>query len=318
MDDEELGRIFMPYFDREFNRIKNNSGLDFIYYTNLTTIHSILRNKEIWLRNVSCMNDFQEVHQGYTLVRTYLFKNQGNNFQRLINLLLTIKPTVKWKEIVNDLVSNSEPYFLYNTYIACLSEHSVSDDQYGKLSMWRAYGRGNGGAIVINKNKIVGNQIIIPGVMLSRVAYLSENGFNDEFDSVLNNIEQNISVLKLEDDNRITQLIVGAIIAAILSIKHPGFVEEKEWRIIFVDNPNNKGSQLKKEVECINGIPQNVYKLKLDTLLPQLVRKVIIGPTQYSGVSQAVLLDDLRILLRKDNVLNYLSVSNIPIRPECI
>ncbi|MFX6945320.1 hypothetical protein ABTH53_19890, partial [Acinetobacter baumannii] len=40
--------------------------------------------------------------------------------------------------------------FRVGTFITSLSEHADSEDEYGRLSMWRAYGGRAGVALVLN------------------------------------------------------------------------------------------------------------------------------------------------------------------------
>ena len=84
--------------------------------------------------------------------------------------------------------------------------------------------------------------------------------------------------------------------------KHPGFDEELEWRV--THNPHMHPSpHLTKGIETIRGVPQPVYKIPLLNVpaavpsesldgveIPQLVERVIIGPTQYpAAVCEAII-----------------------------
>lgn len=51
--------------------------------------------------------------------------------------------------------------------------------------------------------------------------------------------------------------------AGVASLKHEGFSEEAEWRVIY--SPNRQSSALiKPTIEVVGGIPQLVYSLPLD------------------------------------------------------
>ena len=55
--------IFSPYYGRKVSEIMKN-GSHFVHYTGAETALSIIKNKQVWLRNTQCMNDYQEVDHG--------------------------------------------------------------------------------------------------------------------------------------------------------------------------------------------------------------------------------------------------------------
>ena len=71
--------------------------------------------------------------------------------------------------------------------------------------------------------------------------------------------------------------------------KHPGFHEEKEWRVIH--SPTQEPSErVLCHTEVIGGVPQPVYKIPLRNFpdeglegveVPELLDRIIIGPTEY-------------------------------------
>lgn len=64
--DCKLYDIFMPrYVERGSKIAESNQKL--LHYTSAATALSILKNKEIWMRNTRCMNDFLEVKYGIEL-----------------------------------------------------------------------------------------------------------------------------------------------------------------------------------------------------------------------------------------------------------
>jgi hypothetical protein len=75
---------------------------------------------------------------------------------------------------------------------------------------------------------------------------------------------------------------------AALSTKHPAFEEEKEWRVLYTPSLE-KSRWIVHEVIAVNGIPQPVYKLPLKNIaevglgaeIPNLLDRVIIGPTEF-------------------------------------
>src|SRR3546814_559678 len=76
---------------------------------------------------------------------------------------------------------------------------------------------------------------------------------------------------------------------AILCTKHPGFWEEREWRVIYTPQMGISPF-VKEDVVTVNGIPQVIHKIQLANdpernvagLDPvELIDAVLIGPTQF-------------------------------------
>lgn len=91
----------------------------------------------------------------------------------------------------------------------------------------------------------------------------------------------------------------------ILSIKHPAFREEKEWRVISFEGA--KG--IKKDRIDLTGIPQPIQKIPLSEKLQtdgngfsvnEILDHIIIGPTQYAIPIYQALVEELEKLNVKD------------------
>ena len=121
------------------------------------------------------------------------------------------------------------------------------------------------------------------------------------------------------------ETIVGSLFSMLLfgstCSKHPGFREEREWRVIAV--PKIFPSQvLSSDVETIDGVPQLVFKVPLRDIpdqglvgveVPAFVEKVIIGPSNFP----LPIFDAFVATLERAGVSNAASkviVSNIPLR----
>jgi hypothetical protein len=78
MDDEtvhKLSNIFEPYWIDRRESIVNSKGR-FVHYTSADSAIKIIQTKSIWMRNARCMNDYNEISHGYTLLGK-LFREQG-------------------------------------------------------------------------------------------------------------------------------------------------------------------------------------------------------------------------------------------------
>jgi hypothetical protein len=79
------------------------------------------------------------------------------------------------------------------------------------------------------------------------------------------------------------------LVAAVTCLKHPGFKEEREWRLIYAPK-RQPSSFIEASTEVVGGIPQVVYKIPFDMTVDEQLRRfdlanifdrIIIGPSQY-------------------------------------
>ena len=103
--------------------------------------------------------------------------------------------------------------------------------------------------------------------------------------------------------------------------KHPGFAEEQEWRIMHTNSMDDPGL-LRMEVEAVAGIPQPVIKLPLvndpakgvtGISVPEILERVIIGPTQYPEVIADALIQEMTLAGVRD-AAGKVARSTIPLR----
>jgi hypothetical protein len=80
----------------------------------------------------------------------------------------------------------------FDTYLACFSEHKESEDTFGRLSMWRAYGGTTGVALVMKNEPFQSTTISdVLKIYGSPVAYFDESRHMKAFSEVVDNIESN-------------------------------------------------------------------------------------------------------------------------------
>lgn len=65
-DIEKLNKIFHCDYHKRMEELKKSTN-KLVHYTSASAGLKILQNKEIWMRRVSCMNDFSEVQHGKDL-----------------------------------------------------------------------------------------------------------------------------------------------------------------------------------------------------------------------------------------------------------
>lgn len=311
----DINKIFFPFgVDAEQQII--DQGLDFAYYTSVETIFNIIKYKKLWLRNIRCMNDYREIIQGRELIISILNENNDYRLKRLLNLLSSIHNSeeAKWKKIIEDiLVGNSFDGVWLHTYIICFTEHNNATEYNGNQSMFDAYGRGNGGCLVLDSSKLM--NLNLP---LSKVLYVDEKNkykLAEQVDRLIESIANHINELKKCDNNIIEEIFRQVLIFAICSIKHTGFERENEWRLIINKKIFNYDMSanvfLPQSEESIGGIPQIIQQVDLKEL--KYIIKDVIIEQKFEAHEEVLALNSLLKKWDADNALNV-RVSDIPIR----
>jgi len=313
-DQIRLTEIFHPFaFERQAN-VKAD-GTRFVHYTHADAAMNILRTKEFWMRKTSCMDDFMEVQHGLECLLAAYRGKHGDKFKLALEGMF---PHIC--DEIEHLFNGWVPHLQIDTYITCVSEHSDAEDTFGRLSMWRTYKNAPGIAVVMNNKAFLSPSVALKAYT-SPVAYLTNEAFEQELGKLANSLESESDFLKGQDRQAVVSHVFNAFKFAILCTKHPGFQEEREWRVIY--SPRlEKSKYLAKDIQVFGGIPQPIYKIPLKDIpeedfvgveIPKLVDRIIIGPTQYPSAAREAfeyLLENAGV----DNPENRVVVSDIPLR----
>jgi hypothetical protein len=312
---EKLFGIFSPRASQRQKNMVANSG-QLVHYTSAENALNILKSEEIWLRNARAMQDFSEVEYGYHFLHEYF--SSVDNKKNFIDALSLIDDNLG-----QDGIRHFDAWWasIRNaTYIACFSEHDSVESEHGRLSMWRAFAQNVNGVALVFKFPQPDSATPL-NVFFTPVEYRTSVDFSSEFNAVFENIKLNQDFLRSID----RQLIVGTIYVMLMTMaissKHPGFLEEREWRL--VHSPMQSPSIfIPSVVEVINGIPQLVHKVSLkdnvehrinNIEISDLLVQVIIGPTKYPESVRDAFIYQLE-KLGVPNSVAKVKISGIPIR----
>ncbi|WP_111428460.1 DUF2971 domain-containing protein [Rhodobacteraceae bacterium DSL-40] len=315
--DEEINllRLFDPWYLSQVKRMYNEKKR-LVHYTSSSVAFSILKNSEIWMRNAACMNDYMEIYHGIQFVDKFITSELYISVMRLIDE--SFPDTSKYIEAI---FHNYKNQYLYDTYITCLSEHETSEDFLGRLSMWRAYGGKSGVALVVRNTPFLTYKNQNIGAFSAPVLYAGEKNFKSHLEETFENLRNSIEEISKLDKEDVKKMLANLLIRLILCSKHPGFSEEKEWRIyhlpIFFQSKH-----LSKSIEICRGDPQIVYKMPLKNRSDLEIRNIdpkeildslVIGPHENPlPLSRAFkyILEDLKF----SNPDKIIKVSDIPLR----
>ena len=311
-DTSEILEIFR-FNQNNLIRQDLNEGNKFAYYTTADTAKKVLENKVVWLRNAHVMNDYSELAYGLGLFENAVSSSSGKKFFAALNSCCTNvdKKILKWYE-------EWKTSLLMDTFFTCLSLHHPSEDDNGRLSMWRAYGNV---AIVLN-NSIFVEESSALGVWSLRVNYLSQVEYEEHLSRMADSILQNHKIIAREGESFIRTGVYNLFLGTAIGTKHPGFAEEKEYRAYVNPSHNEISKKIEKKIVDINGVPQEILMLPLEhdpehglirLDIPSILDSIIVGPTQYPfpvAKAFATLLSEAGI----DNAHEKVTVSGIPLR----
>lgn len=310
----ELAKIVMPFASKRMEEVRQ-TGRRFVHYSSAEAAVGMLTNAEVWMRKASCMNDFMEIEHG---LQCLFYAYNAEAGEPIRKCLEAVFPGIC--EELHEPFNNWIPSFKGDTYLTCLSEHDDDEDEIGRLSMWRAYGGSTGTALVLNNAPFLSPSNVLKAYS-SPVAYLSPDEFRDELFIVASQIADNASYFQLLGREQFRDLLFHIFRFSVLCTKHPGFREEREWRI--VHSPSiERSEKLKPDVKVIRGIPQSIMKIPLEDFpdegftgaaIPSLVNRIIIGPSMYpSAMREAfvILLQNAGVEDAEDKVW----ISRIPLR----
>lgn len=233
------------------------------------------------------MNDFSEMRYGQQCLRSAWHNDDvGGKLKALLNdwypdLGNRLEKEIESKEYVRTVQNE--------TYLLSVSEHGDEnghEDKYGRLSMWRAYGGDTNVAFIFNTEPFFDDSTGTPAIC-GPVLYADQEGFDRQFLRLVSNLKNNNVLIKEFGQDALRERVLRAIRFAVMSTKHPGFSEEREWRVLYFIDQLGASERIKRTVKTIAGVPQIVYEMALATdddpslLRSNLIDRIIVGPTQY-------------------------------------
>lgn len=284
--DEDLSRkVFLPTLDEALTRMEEH-GLKLAHYTSFETAKLIIDGRAVWMRDARFMNDVGEIQHGIVAMDAFL-ADDGNQ-ARIAHILTPFSPDLP--QALQNVWAHFRNKIFNEVYITCFSEHWPEEDTFGRLSMWRAYcAKPDGVAIVMNTAafRLKSNAL---NAYASPVFYGTSADFAAKLHDILSNIEREAEAVATLGPKGILDHLAIALLFGAVCLKHPGFYEEEEWRVIHmpsIDIPNRL-----KRINLPGPPAQTVYAIPLEDFPPAglvgiepdaLIAQVIIGPSDRAG-----------------------------------
>lgn len=306
-----------PHVVKELDKLKSGES-ELVHYTTAENALNIIKSERFWLRNVRCMNDYSEVQNGIDLLLEAFGGPDNVRIYRLYAALDRIAPGEAKAAV--DTFNDWLPILPDNTFIGCLSQ-AESNEVTGRLSMWRAYSAPNAGvALVMDKSPFVAETDALKAYSVP-VAYLSKEEFLVGIDNCLTTLENLVQHLVGIQEGFVKNTVFWWLLMTAVSLKHPAFHEEREWRIVYLPDLF-KSDVIEECVETVRGIPQVVQKIPLvddperglhGANPANLLKKLIIGPSEFPGVIRDAFATQLAAA-NLENAMDRISISFIPLR----
>ena len=294
----------LSYAKSSYDELVAGNG-DFVHYSSDQTVYKILEKEKIWLRNISFMNDYAEIETGRSiLLRIFREKKLLNKYNEALRHIGI--QSITMQDIIKEF-ENKNSDARRNVYIASLSEHRQSGEEHhmGRLQMWQAYGRGAGAALIINREFMRVNADEKSLIYIAPIIYVNP----DSPDNLLEEMNRVADKLKAfpyvggEQAGTVMEILMSILFINMVTIKHIGFKEEREWRIAMVTTPEisrniSKSGLMEKDVVFVNGVMQKIYKILLQPTIKRIwgeeaglqamIKGILIGPTPNVAMSQEV------------------------------
>jgi hypothetical protein len=322
----KVATILLPHHQAKVKKLypsdEQSPPALFAHYTSAEAALNILKTKRLWMRNTQCMVDYREVQYGHDLFFHAFNRDNGKLRTEFIAAIDDCSPAAATAAI--DRFDKSWGLIQPATFVSCLSEHDKSENQHGRLSMWRSFAPTTARVAIVVAIPFFAGVTEKLRLIFSSVGYLDHDDVIDEMRQIIQNIRENTEFLKTEVPPAILYgFIYTMLLAGVTCLKHPGFHEEKEWRGIYcplvLPDPTNT---MKSDLKVIGGVPQKVYELPLcgdvssdlaDVDLAKIIDRVILGPSQYGYPMYEAFVDALTALGVPD-ARDRVAVSGIPIR----
>jgi hypothetical protein len=241
------------------------------HYCNLDTFISMIKNRSVWLTDVSMSNDSQELRWFKNEFYTYIaYKIQNNPdpitykiCETIISLAIFNGYDVPYEGLVphTKQIQKVNSFFDFSRcYAFCLSELGDS------LGQWRGYACDGMGVSIGFKRKyfdILHDACICSynRFMFSKVNYGNKK-INELFDEIWTINQNDPSASNRDRSLYIAQLLFNVSFVAPL-FKNPSFQEEKEWRVEYSINDYDYNHKI---TELLNNdaMYSEVYKKKFE------------------------------------------------------
>jgi hypothetical protein len=228
------------------------AGKQLYHYTGQAGFLGIIQNKAFWASHILYSNDTKEFELALDLLLRYVNTNQV---------------VINGSPILGDTINNYIHNFQNKSvYIISLTE------SFDVLSQWRAYGNSSHGYCIGFRRHYL-NKVISKNWRRFRIAkVMYDDAKHQQLIADTVSHAQNAALLAAPNDqqNIFLRSLCDRMLYVAPLIKHKGFEEEKEWRVLF---QITNSDLIKMRVAKTGFVPYYIRKLPVKVL-----GDIIIGP----------------------------------------
>jgi Protein of unknown function (DUF2971) len=283
------------------------------------TIHN-----ELWFSNPLFMNDMQEVRFGMIEGRKVFEKLFLDS--KTVTACGSKERAMMVHGAFHHHFNDFDMNHLFDVYVFCLSEHDPKKNADGRLSMWRGYGGAGKGVALVFKSDLFTLNVSSP-LLFAKVRYGSDQDRLVDIEHAFISCIDTIQKHNIPDENlhRVAFHMFELMMLLSLVSKHHGFVEEQEWRVIYLPN-RDTGGLLKDSFSYVvgrNGIEPKL-RVKIEPLATEpgatwtfkdILDQIILGPSISSPLATRSVFRMMDTLKRPE-LKAKLRPSGIPLRPS--
>jgi hypothetical protein len=309
------------------------------HYVDLGGLEGIFKNQTMWATNYRQLNDTTET----TILEKPLIAALTSRFRSLVEERQRTTPEVRKAieetggeldkisaDLARDLVNSfygtvARGHAPLDYYVTCFCTHAKDDyaRENGLLSQWRWYGGADGGYCIVFdtaamipllQKEYEAHYWVLPP-KLGDVHYATTNfSIEDIFKPLLEESDKLVSALLT--NFAIPEIVTAYFLWAAPLLKHQGFREESEARIVVIPGTQHDLDGVIAEHENVINLPLKAihertdarglrkYVVLFDGLnLTLPIKRVIVGPSRHQDANfdkaRGVLGDDIK-LVRSD------------------
>jgi hypothetical protein len=310
------------------NREIPNAHPELFHYTTIDGLRGIVSTESLWATHYSTLNDSTEINFVKQALKSHVAEGVSLNLRRAARQLLSIQRNVRKygglkkassilaEEVLSvihgaafESVNASPP--LYEPYIVSFCSHA-KDEEYerahGLLSQWRAYGGAGGYCVVFDTAGLMSEleresrRYFWSYMDMDNVTYSNDDAGISNYANKISKWCKDCVDIMLTDaqDKTFDDLLVPYLQAATL-IKHRGFVEEREVRIIacpmtkiqiasfndlakasFEQFRKTHPDNVNKSIHRMHTRQERRYIVLFENILEKLpIKRVIVGPSLH-------------------------------------
>jgi hypothetical protein len=305
----EMADTYYVWRDKQIAQDRDDLPEALWHYTNLGGLKGILGSKTLWATHVHHLNDTSEFSYGIAIALRHLEEAvKGVKSDTALRILTGLTA---------DGGTALKGYFgkRPDLYVTCFCAEG------DLLSQWRGYTETNTGAGAYALKFEPGDPHVWAtaanlDLRLRKVIYdpaRQEQLCGDIVHRLVGVLEQDST--DMEVMNEFAYRLEDAVVDFATACKHPGFVEEKEWRLIYRHEPKLSAPELKYRDSGGTLVPYVALKLPeaggSGHGRPLPVYEILVGP----GGNQAGHASDLRLYLDQNGMGDIISTcSDTPYR----